>query len=69
MPSHPARRPETLIIHGRDDQVIPLSASRRLLDLIPDGQLHVVARCGHWIQIEHAARFNTLIDLFLAGMT
>jgi pimeloyl-ACP methyl ester carboxylesterase len=58
---------ETLIIHGRDDQVIPLSNSRRLLDLIPDSQLHVFARCGHWVQIEHTARFNALVDLFLTG--
>ena len=58
---------QTLIIHGRDDQVIPLSNSRRLLDLIPDSQLHVFARCGHWVQIEHTARFNALVDLFLTG--
>ena len=58
---------ETLIVHGRDDQVIPLTTSRRLLDLIPNSQLHVFSRCGHWVQIEHTDRFNTLIDLFLAG--
>lgn len=58
---------ETLIVHGRDDRVIPLATSRRLLDLIPNSQLHVFARCGHWVQIEHTARFNTLATLFLAG--
>jgi len=57
---------ETLIVHGRDDQVIPLAASRRLLDLIPDSQLHVFSRCGHWVQIEHTDRFNALADLFLS---
>lgn len=57
---------ETLIIHGRDDRVIPLSNSQRLLDLIPNSQLHVFARCGHWVQIEHTARFNALVDAFLA---
>ncbi|MBJ8347073.1 alpha/beta fold hydrolase [Antrihabitans sp. YC2-6] len=58
---------ETLIVHGRDDQVIPLSTSRRLLDLIPNSQLHVFARCGHWVQIEHTTRFNALVDQFLSG--
>lgn len=59
---------ETLIVHGRDDQVIPLTTSRRLLELIPNSQLHVFARCGHWVQIEHADRFNRLVDLFLQGV-
>jgi 2-hydroxymuconate-semialdehyde hydrolase len=58
----------TMIIHGRDDQVIPLANSHRLLDLIPDSQLHVFAECGHWVQIEATDRFNMLVDVFLAGM-
>lgn len=57
---------ETLIIHGRDDRVIPLSNSLRLLELIDNSQLHVFARCGHWVQIEHTARFVTLVESFLA---
>jgi pimeloyl-ACP methyl ester carboxylesterase len=56
----------TLIVHGRDDQVIPLSNSLRLLELIDDSQLHVFARCGHWVQIEQATRFAALVDGFLA---
>ncbi|MFE4754989.1 alpha/beta fold hydrolase [Streptomyces mirabilis] len=59
---------ETLIVHGRDDQVIPLAASCRLLDLIPNSRLHVFARCGHWVQIEHADRFNALVEGFLTGV-
>ena len=57
---------ETLIVHGRDDRVIPLSASLRLLELIDRSQLHVFARCGHWVQIEHADRFTRLVGDFLA---
>ena len=52
---------ETMIIHGRDDAIIPLSASLRLHDLIPKSQLHVFGQCGHWTQIEHSARFNQLL--------
>ncbi|MEB3022117.1 alpha/beta fold hydrolase [[Mycobacterium] crassicus] len=58
---------ETLIIHGRDDQVIPLDTSLRLLQLINRSQLHVFGRCGHWTQIEHSVQFNRLLDEFLAG--
>lgn len=56
---------ETLIIHGRDDQIIPLSNSLTLAQWIDRSQLHVFGRCGHWTQIEHAARFaRLLIDFF-----
>lgn len=56
----------TLIIHGRDDEVIPLSTSMRLLELIDHSQLHVFGRCGHWVQIEHSADFSRLVGDFLA---
>ena len=52
---------ETLIVHGREDRVIPLASSLRLLELIPRAQLHVFGQCGHWTQIEHAARFSDLV--------
>ncbi|RHW21312.1 alpha/beta fold hydrolase [Pseudomonas jilinensis] len=57
---------ETLVIHGREDQVIPLQASLRLAELIPNAQLHVFGHCGHWTQIEHAGRFARLVEDFLS---
>lgn len=56
---------ETLILHGREDEVIPLAASYRLAELIDRAQLHVFGRCGHWTQIEHASRFVRLVNDFL----
>jgi 2-hydroxy-6-oxo-octa-2,4-dienoate hydrolase len=57
---------ETLIVHGREDKVIPLSNAYRLLDLIERSELHVFARCGHWSQIEWAEDFNALLLRFLS---
>ncbi len=57
---------EALMLHGRDDQVIPMETSLKLLSLIPRAQLHVFSRCGHWTQIEHSARFAQLIENFFA---
>jgi len=57
---------ETLVIHGREDQVLPLSNSLTLAQWISRSQLHVFGRCGHWTQIEHAARFAQLVGNFLA---
>jgi 2-hydroxymuconate-semialdehyde hydrolase len=54
-----------LIVHGRDDQVIPLSTSLTLSQWIADSQLHVFGQCGHWTQIEHATRFAQLVSNFL----
>ena len=56
---------ETLVIHGREDEVIPLQTSLTLAEWIDRAQLHVFGRCGHWTQIEHASRFARLVNDFL----
>jgi 2-hydroxymuconate-semialdehyde hydrolase len=56
----------TLIVHGREDKVIPLATSYELFSMIQKAQIHVFGQCGHWTQIEHAARFNKLICDFFA---
>jgi pimeloyl-ACP methyl ester carboxylesterase len=58
---------ETLVIHGRDDRVIPLANALHLLDTLRDVQLHVFGRCGHWTQIEWADEFNALLLRFLTA--
>jgi len=55
---------EALIIHGREDKVIPLGNSIRLNQLIQKSQLHVFGECGHWTQIEHKDKFIRLISNF-----
>lgn len=56
----------TLIIHGREDQVIPVETSLKIFSLVPNCQLHIFGRCGHWTQIEHTNRFVQQVDSFLA---
>jgi pimeloyl-ACP methyl ester carboxylesterase len=58
---------ETLVVHGRDDLVIPLGNAESLVRLIPRAQLHVFGRCGHWTQIEWAEEFNALLLRFLTA--
>lgn len=55
----------TLMVHGRDDQVIPLSTSLTMLNWIENSQLHIYSQCGHWTQIEHAKSFTQLAANFL----
>jgi pimeloyl-ACP methyl ester carboxylesterase len=57
----------TLLIHGREDKVIPVEVSWNMVRLLPDADLSVFARCGHWTQIERAADFNATVAQFLAS--
>jgi 2-hydroxy-6-oxonona-2,4-dienedioate hydrolase len=56
---------KTLVVWGRDDRCVPLDAGLRLTWALPDAQLHVFSRCGHWAQWEHADEFNRLSTGFL----
>ncbi|MEA5154926.1 alpha/beta hydrolase [Raineyella sp.] len=57
----------TLLFHGRDDRVVHFEHSLRLVSLVPNSRLVLINRCGHWLQIEHAAEFNRLVDEFITN--
>ena len=57
----------TLIVHGREDQVIPLHNSYTLLELLDNADLAVFSHCGHWTQIERRNDFNRLARDFFLG--
>jgi pimeloyl-ACP methyl ester carboxylesterase len=57
---------KTLIIWGRDDRFVPLDNGLKFLWGIPDAELHIFSKCGHWAQYEHAEEFNQLVLDFLA---
>ena len=54
-----------LLIHGREDSVIPPERSWKLASLIPDVEFHLFSSCGHWSQVECADRFNTVVADYL----
>jgi 2-hydroxymuconate-semialdehyde hydrolase/2-hydroxy-6-oxo-octa-2,4-dienoate hydrolase len=54
-----------LLVHGREDKVVPLSVSLSMLDLLPNADLHVFSHCGHWTQIERADEFSALVKDYL----
>ena len=56
-----------LLVHGRDDQVVPWESSALLLALLPDARMHVLGGCGHWTMIERTADFLGVVEPFLAG--
>jgi 2-hydroxymuconate-semialdehyde hydrolase/2-hydroxy-6-oxo-octa-2,4-dienoate hydrolase len=56
----------TLIVHGREDRVIPLDVGINMLNALPNADLHVFSNCGHWTQIERASEFAALVEQFLS---
>ena len=56
----------TLIVHGREDQVIPVQTSLRLMELIDNADLSVFSHCGHWSMIERTADFNRAVSAFFS---
>lgn len=61
---------QVLILHGRDDTVVPFENSLHMFQTIPNAQLHGFGKCGHWTQIEHARRFHQLVaDFFGEALT
>jgi 2-hydroxymuconate-semialdehyde hydrolase len=56
----------TLLVHGRDDHIVPMQTSLYLLEHLPNAQLHVFGQCSHWIQVEKAKIFNQLIAQFFS---
>jgi pimeloyl-ACP methyl ester carboxylesterase len=57
----------TLIVHGREDAVIPLETSLKLLQLLDNADLSVFSHCGHWSMIERRDDFNRLVRDFFLG--
>ena len=58
----------TLMLWGRDDRVIPVDRSLRLVQGIRDSMLVVIPRCGHWVQVEQRELFNRFVREFLEGV-
>ncbi|MGV9826025.1 alpha/beta fold hydrolase [Gordonia sp. NPDC003429] len=58
----------TLLTWGRDDRVSPPDMAMVPMRLIPDAQLHVFPRCGHWVMIEAKEAFEATVAAFLAGV-
>lgn len=56
-----------LIVWGADDWVIPSVAAHSYNKRIPDSRLAIFERTGHVPQLERPARFNRLLDEFLAS--
>lgn len=56
----------TLVVWGREDELLPLSAGEKFRDHIPGAKMVVFDQCGHVPQIEKPADFNRAVIDFLS---
>jgi 2-hydroxy-6-oxonona-2,4-dienedioate hydrolase len=55
----------TLIAWGRDDRVSSMDRAFVAMRMIPNAELHVFPKCGHWAMIERKAEFESVVLAFL----
>ncbi|MEU0540430.1 alpha/beta fold hydrolase [Nocardia sp. NPDC005978] len=55
----------TLVIWGEADRVNRPAGGRMLAERMPNCDLYLAARTGHWVQWERAELFNDLVGAFL----
>lgn len=58
-------RAKTLILWGRQDELMPIEFANKFYSGIPGARLEIVEQCGHVPQIEHPKIFNRIIGEFL----
>ena len=56
----------TLVLHGREERVVPTDCGELLARAIPNADLHLFGRCGHWVQTERRTDFLQLVSQFCA---
>ena len=59
----------TLVLWGADDKVNRPSGGEALRSRMPDCNLYLFSRTGHWVQWERADEFNSVTLAFLASRT
>lgn len=60
----PRIKAPTLVVWGMDDRFGALDVGLLMTRAIPNAQMHIFNKCGHWAQVEHAEEFNHLVLSF-----
>ena len=58
---------KTLVIGGKEDQVVPPQIAWKFSELIEHSWLHLIPGCGHWAMIEQPEEFSAVTGWFLAN--
>lgn len=58
---------QVLIIHGQQDRLVPVSNSRRLVQMLPGAELVELSACGHLPHEELPDQFIDTMQKFLVA--
>ena len=56
---------QVLIVHGKNDRLVPLSNSRKLATLLPNSELKIMDKTGHVPHEERPEEFLAIVKEFL----
>ena len=59
------KRLPTLVVWGRDDTIVPVSAGQLYHDSIPGSKLEIIDNCGHRPEVEKPEEFIRIVQDFL----
>ncbi|MQA13217.1 MAG: alpha/beta fold hydrolase [Pseudonocardiaceae bacterium] len=57
----------TLVVHGTSDGLLPESYAQEFVRLIPDAELGLIERAGHYPMVEQEDEFVSVVEKFLAA--
>jgi 2-hydroxy-6-oxo-6-(2'-aminophenyl)hexa-2,4-dienoate hydrolase len=55
---------ETLILHGKDDAIVPPSDAWTAFETIDGASIVVLADCGHWVMVDRVEEATSLVASF-----
>jgi 3-oxoadipate enol-lactonase len=58
----------TLILHGAEDQIIPVSDAEEMQSTLPNARLEIIPQAGHLVNLEQPRAFNAAVRSFLAQL-
>jgi 3-oxoadipate enol-lactonase len=67
-PTLGAIKAPTLVVHGKDDQVIPFAEAEATAKAVPNSKLELIEGAGHMPNLEQQAKFDAAIENFLATL-
>lgn len=57
----------TLLVWASNDETVPVERGLRLMEMIPNSEMHIFDRAKHMVMIDRAEAFNRLITGFCAS--
>lgn len=58
----------SLIIHGADDQIIPITEAQSMHNSIPEAELVIIEKAGHLPNLEQPDTYNQVLQRFLRSL-